>query len=261
MINGMYLSTMGAMIQSARHAILANNLANAHTPGFKPEMPIFRHVPAESVLLGQHRREVDAILEKTGGGAWIDQVVANFAPGSIQPTGSPLHAALGGRDSLIRFFMVSPNPGGEPIYYTRDGSFTRNAQGQLVTSTGAYVLGPNGEPLVIPTQAQPRIEADGTIKDVAQNPPVVLGQIGVMGTTEPQKLRKIGDNLYAADNVTMVSAQSEVVGGALEQSATSGLQEMVEMIEGHRTYEANMTFLRMQDDTLGDTVRRLGVIA
>ena len=74
MINGMYISTMGAMVQATRHATIANNLANVNTTGYKPDWARFRHIPSESEWNPEIRIAPDEILRRTGGGAWMECV-------------------------------------------------------------------------------------------------------------------------------------------------------------------------------------------
>lgn len=263
MIYGMYLSTMGAMVQASRHGNIANNLANANTTGFKPDWTVFQAVDAESVRQGGQRETIDRILEKTGGGVWLDDTVSNFQIGALTETGNPLDMALddGGETTHRRFFMVRPaagNGAGE-VRYTRDGSFRINADGQLVTASGDEVLSVNQESIVIPDGARVQVAADGTIFDEANN---AVAQVGVMRTGDLVGMTKIGRNLYeAGPEVTLLPNQANVIGGHLESSGVEPVYEMVDMIQAHRAYETNMNFLRIQDETLGQTVRRVSASA
>lgn len=259
MINGMYLSTMGAMVQSSRHETVANNLANASTAGFKPDYTIYRSVPAESLLQPGHRSEIDPILERTGGGVWLDRTVSNFASGPMQSTGNPLDLALiNDPAGQTGFFMLRP-PEAQETFYSRDGRFHLNAASELVNTDGAKVLGPDGGPIVLEGASQVRVNPDGTIINVETNEPV--GQVGVVRTAEARRMRKLGDNLWSANGAAMNNDQRGVQAETIELSATSAVNEMANMIESHRTYETNMKFISIQDETLGETVRRLGSIA
>lgn len=256
MIYGMYLSTMGAMSQSARHGTIANNLANANTTGYKPDWTVFRAVDAESVLKNSQREGLDQILEKTGGGVWVDETVSNFKVGALQETGNPLDMALDDSDDprYRRFFTIRKEADGE-MHYTRDGSFRVRGDGRLVTISGAEVTSINGDPIDIPVGARVHVAKDGTLFD--QND-AEIAQVGVVRTADFGRLQKIGENLYIAeDGAQLEPAPSGVMGGHVEGSAVEPVFEMVDMVEAHRTYETNMTFLRIQDETLGDSVRRI----
>lgn len=260
MINGMYLSTMGAMVQAARHSTVANNLANANTVGFKPDWTQFQDLPAESVLQGNRRRAVDDILVKTGGGVWLDRTVTDFSPGSYRQTGNPLHMALHDVDGQTRFFMVK-NQNDSAVYLTRAGSFTLGNNGELLTESGEQVLDGGGQPITLPAGIIPGVLPDGTIQDLRTNPAAVVAQVGIMATSEPQKMRKIGNGLFETQDAEVAVEQSGVVSGTLEESSANAIGEMVEMIEGARMYESNMKFLSMQDETLASIVSKVGALA
>ncbi len=258
MIYGMYLSTMGAMVQSSRHASTANNLANSNTVGFKPDWTQFQVLPAESELQGSHRRAIDGLLEQTGGGVWLDKTVTDFTAGNYRPTGNPLSLALNDENGKTRFFVVQ-NSADNQAYLTRAGNFVTNSDGQLMTDTGFNVLDGNGMKVTIPDGVEPRVLNDGSIRDEISGQ--VIAQVGVMSTDEPHKMKKIGDSLFDPQDAQVVNDQNGVLGGTLEESSSNTITEMVNMIEGHRMYESNMKFLSMQDETLGTVVSRIGKIA
>lgn len=263
MINGMYLSTMGAMVQGARHDAIANNMANTNTTGFKPDWVSFRAIPAESVLQPGSRMEVDKILEQTGGGVWLEQTYTDFTPGAFQQTGNPLDLALEDEAGSVRFFMTRAGTPGSPVRYTRAGHFLQDAEGQIRTASGDLVLSAAGDGITLPPDATDiRIDDDGWITAIIEGENIQLAQVGVVQTSlaEARTMKKIGDNLFAPGDAAFDNVQAGVRSGVLEQSASDAVTEMVSMIEGHRTYEANMTFLRMQDETLGQTARRLGAV-
>ncbi|MCX7935157.1 MAG: flagellar hook-basal body protein [Planctomycetota bacterium] len=259
MIYGIYLSTMGALVQARRHDITANNLANVNTPGFKPDWAIFREVLAESLRQPGHRSEIDAILEKTGGGVWLDKTISNFKAGPLRLTGNPLDLALEDREAgKVSFFQVR-KPDAAEVYYTRNGHFMLDQQRRLVTADGHLVLSPAGEPVVLPASGAFRINDDGAIFNEANEQ---VGQIGVVRTAEPNKLRKIGDSLFAnPERAALAVDQRGIRAGVLEDSGANAIFEMVNMIEGHRLYEANMRFISIQDETLGQVVQRIAAVA
>ncbi len=259
MIYGIYLSTMGALLQARRHEITANNLANVNTPGFKPDWAIFKEVLSESMRQPGHRSEIDAILEKTGGGVWLDKTLSNFKAGPFRLTGNPLDLALEDKEpGKVSFFQVR-KPGTPEIYYTRNGHFMLDQQSRLVTADGHLALSPAGEPIALPASGAFRINDDGAIFNEHNDQ---IGQIGVVRTAEPHKLRKIGDSLFAnPERAKFAADQRGVRAGALEDSGANAISEMVNMIEGHRLYETNMRFISIQDETLGQVVQRIAAVA
>ncbi|MDR1533530.1 MAG: flagellar hook-basal body complex protein, partial [Planctomycetota bacterium] len=147
MIYGMYLSTMGALIQTHRHATISNNLANTNTHGFKPDWSVFTEVPVENNWHGERIFLWDKILMNTGGGVWNDATLTNLAPGPLRETGNPFDIALHdepGSESRS-FFRLRPDQAGpEGIYYSRAGHFVPDQEGMLRSPTGDLVLDPEG---------------------------------------------------------------------------------------------------------------------
>ncbi|MDR0866980.1 MAG: flagellar hook-basal body complex protein [Planctomycetota bacterium] len=271
MINGMYLSTMGATCEMARHETVSNNLANANTDGFKPNFSIFRDVPAESVIKGDGRREIDVILEKTGGGAWMDRTTTDFTPGPVVTTDNPLNMAINDKDrSRVSFFMVRPRDAADDdVRYTRNGTFMRAEDGMLVTTDGDLVLDGGGGPIQLTgSQGFYKVGDNGVVtvtNDFVDN--AVLGQVGLASITKEEAhfaLRQLGNNQYVPDKTInyeltfdTVNRTADTKSGLLEQSATNPVYEMVDMINAHRSFELNMRFITMQDQTLGQALSRL----
>ncbi len=261
MIYGMYLSTMGALVQSQRHATISNNLANSNTHGFKPDWSLFKEVPVENEFHPERQFQWDKILMNTGGGTWNDTTVTNLAPGPMQYTGNPLDVALqdepgSGKHS---FFMIRADAEGSEIQYTRDGHFVPDQNGILRTTAGDLVVGPEGEAINVfaPPGSTLAVGENGAIIANNAGGNAILGQIGVMRTDEYFNMVKIGDNRFISDEAPMEAYQAGVNGGYLEESATSGIEEMTNMIEASRIYETNMRFLTIQDEQLGNAVRRI----
>ncbi len=264
MIYGMYLSTMGALVQSQRHATISNNLANTNTNGFKPDWSIFTEVPVENEYHPERRFLWDQILMKTGGGVWNDTTITNLKPGPLQFTGNVFDVALQDDTAAgtYSFFAVRSQNALEDtdVYFTRDGHFVPDDQGVLRTVSGDLVLGPDGEPIVIPMAedfANITINKDGMIMSTTPDETAAIGQIGVFRTDEFFNMVKLGDNRFYSDGAPMENWQNGVQGGYLEMSATSAITEMTNMIEASRVYETNMKFLTIQDETLGSTIRRV----
>lgn len=252
MINGMYLSTMGAMVQASRHGVVANNLANANTTGFKPDYTAHRELPVESLIQLGRRAEINELLEDTGGGVWLDQTTTSYMAGPRTETGNPLHAAIREDNG---FFRVRRD-GQE--FLTRDGGFTRNGLGQLVMADGqTLVLDVSGSPIEI--AGSPLLRQDGSIVDTETNE--VVAQLGLVRVDDLKGLRKIGNNLFAIGEEVPQPGGVSIEGGAIEQSAVNPVREMVAMIEAARAYQMNMKFVSIQDETLGRTVTQVGRIS
>ncbi len=253
---------MGALEQTTRHATISNNLANTGTHGFKPDWSLFEEVPVEDEFHPERRFLWDQVLMNTGGGVWNDKTVTNLTPGPMQYTGNPFDVALQDEPGSNQhsFFMIRPD-GGDQTFYSRDGHFIPDQAGVLRTVTGDAVLGPDGAPIVlaVPDDAKLDIRDDGMILAyTAADGNIELGQIGVMRTADFRNMKKVGDSRFISEDAAMEPYQAGIRGGYLEESATSAIEEMTNMIEASRIYETNMRFLTIQDETLGQTVRRVG---
>jgi flagellar basal-body rod protein FlgF len=221
-----YLSMSGAQATLERQDVLANNLANASTNGFRAELEAFRGVPVR----GQGATTRVYALESTVG--------YDSSPGPIQTTGRPLDVAMQGNAWLA----VQSLDGTEA--YTRAGSLQLNADGQLVTTDGLPVLGEGG-PITLPANAQVTIGADGSITTtVPGNRPQQSGRLKLVTPEAP--LVRGTDGLFRASDGNDLAADpaASVQSGALEGSNVSPVQTMVQMIAASRQFEQQMKMLQ-----------------
>ena len=216
-----YLSMTGAKATMQRQDVLAHNLANASTPGFRAEMTAFRAVPVQ----GQGASTRVYALESTPG--------YNAEPGAVQPTGRNLDVALKGNGWLA----VQGLDGTEA--YTRGGALDVNAEGLLVTKTGLTVLG-DGGPITIPANAQVQIAPDGTISaSVGNAKPQSVGKLKLVTPETP--LQRGDDGLFrGADGDLSTDPNARVQDGALEGSNVSAVETMIAMIAAARQFEQQM---------------------
>ena len=262
MINGIYLSTMGALVQSERNATIANNMANVNTDGFKPDWVRVRAIPTESEWLPDRRINIDRILSQTGGGAWMEPTITNLRPGPFTHTGNPFDLALQDEpgSGTTSFFMVRPaGADAGTVCFTRAGHFIHCDDGVLRDPSGNTLLAPEGAPVLIeaPPGAQIMIRDDGVIVWNSNGESDIAGQIGIQRTADAAKMKKIGHSLFDPQDAAMTPWQNGLQQHTLEKSATGAIAEMVNMIEAQRVYDLNMKFVSIQDETLGQTVRRI----
>jgi len=254
MVYGIYQSAGGLLVNQYRMEVLANNLANVETPGFKQDLTVVRERRAESAVRMAGLEASDPGLKGMTGGSLVAPTVTSFAPGSVETTDRPLDVALRGEG----FFTVE-GPGGTERY-TRDGRFTVNETGELVTVAGGRrVLDEAGAPIVIPRNAQERvrIDAGGQVMDGDQ----VLGQLGVVDFDDKSLLRKTGSNLIESLGAKKtVLTDAAVQPGAIEQSSVEPTHAMVSMIEVNRAYQMNATLIGLADSTLGRAVNDIARI-
>ena len=220
-----YLSMSGAKATLQRQDVLAHNLANVSTTGFRAEIAAFRAVPVQ----GDGASTRVYALESTPG--------HSDAPGVVQSTGRALDVAVSGKSWLA----VQGLDGTEA--YTRSGALDVDADGQLVTRSGLPVLG-DGGPITVPANAQVDIGADGTITGkVGNHKAQVLGRLKLV--TPEETLRRGDDGLFRAPGGDLdADPAARVQQGALEGSNVSPVETMVAMITAARQFEQQMKMLQ-----------------
>ncbi|MFO1216913.1 MAG: flagellar basal-body rod protein FlgF [Burkholderiaceae bacterium] len=219
-----YLSMAGAKATMQRQDVLANNLANASTPGFRAELTAFRAVP----LQGSGASTRVYAIESTPG--------YSNEPGTVMPTGRNLDVAMKGNAWLA----VQGLDGTEA--YTRAGALDVNAEGVLVTKNGLTVLG-DGGPINVPANAQVQIGADGTISaGVGNAKPQAVGRLKLVTPEAP--LQRGTDGLFRAGEGDLpADPNARVQDGALEGSNVSPIETMISMIAAARQFEQQMKML------------------
>ncbi|MCP4548355.1 MAG: flagellar hook-basal body protein [bacterium] len=241
MIKALQSGGRAMQVQAQRHEIIANNLANANTPGFKK-------------LIGRVNSQLasTAGTAETGGSGLTPQLIVDSVPstrgGALQATGNALDAAIVGDG----YFLIE-TPDGEML--SRDGNFTLNAQGELLHSSGYPVLADGG---AIAIQQQGSILPDGTILDGD----LVVGRLSLVRPAAGGELRSEGNNLSSiAGEIEEVPAEEiNIVSGHVEGSNVDAIEEMVRMIQAFRAYEIAQKVTQAADDTLKTAVERVGVV-
>lgn len=189
------------------------------------------------------------VIGTMNGGVKFQKIVTDFTQGEIIETSGTFDLALSGPG----FFKIQGDDG--EIYYTRDGSFTINNSGELVTSDGRQVLGfggpiiINGEDLTITPSGQ--VIVDG----------VNVGTLEIVDINNKEFLRKVGDNYYRiidGEVAEEVAFEGEVLQGYLEGSNVNSINEMVEMITLLRNQEACQKAIRVQDEMLEKSANEIG---
>lgn len=266
MTRGLYISAIGMKAQMNKMDIVANNLANVDTTGFKRDSVAFRSFDEELTLKihdTQSQAQPNAAprsysphespIGELTSGVLVDEVFTDFSNGRLREVNDPYTMAIGGGG----FFTVQVRlaTGEVAERYTRDGNFMIDGRGYLMTKDGGYVLGQNG-PVVIPTEnGAATIDAQGNIISGGN----IIETLRITDFTDYTTLRKTGDNYY---DITAQSAQAAftgtVVQGYAEDSNINSVKELVEMINLSRIYEANQRFITVMDQTLGKAVNEVG---
>jgi flagellar basal-body rod protein FlgF len=224
-----YLSMSGAKATMQRQDVLAHNLANTSTTGFRAELHAFRAVPVN----GSGASTRVYALESTPG--------YDASAGVVSSTGRNLDVAMRGNAWLA----VQGLDGTEA--YTRAGSLDITAEGTLVTSNGLTVLG-DGGPIQVPANSEVSIGADGTVSAKAANGR--SSPIGRLKLVTPEvPLQRGTDGLFrGADGELGADATARLQDGALEGSNVSPVETMVGMIAAARQFEAQMRMLQTAEN-------------
>lgn len=250
MQRGLYIAATGMTSAMVRQDVIANNLANVATAGFKGER-VVNETFGDSLLYSM-RNGQPAVMGTSNYGTRVAGTVTDFGQGSFRPTEQPLDLAIGG-DGFFRVRM-----GDGTIAYTRNGQFTRSPDGFLTTQTGEYVLGPgnNPMPVYVGASGDPLIRADGhvTAGDGTQ-----LGQISIV-TLDIPTARKVGQNFWVGAQTGGMPTTTQVRQGYVEASGVNSVKEMVEMITTLRTYESSQRVIMSIDGTLDKAVNSVGTL-
>ena len=247
MIYGLYQSAAGMMTLEYRQSVIANNLANADTVGFKQEVAVFAEREPESVT-GDRSGPSAQDLQALTGGMWLGNTYTDYRQGSLQETGNQCDVALDGPG----FLVVEVD--GEP-QYTRDGRFIKDAEGQLRAATdGAPVLNAAGVPIQVN-----RYGGDVTFDEfgrVLQDGQPV-GQLAVVDFADRSELRHAGNGRFDAGDAETIDSPARVLPGYVERSGVEPLKELVSMIETSRAYEINARMLSLQDQSVGRLINTI----
>lgn len=254
MNSALWVAKTGLDAQQTRMSVIANNMANVNTTGYKQSRAVFEDLLYQNVRQAGGQSSQDTILPSglmLGTGVRTVATEKLFTQGNLQQTENSLDVAIQGRG----FFQVL-RPDGS-LGYSRDGSFQVDAQGQLVTSSG-YVVQPA---VTIPGDALTiTIGSDGVISamQAGQTAPTQVGNLQLADFVNPSGLQPVGENLFletAASGAPQagtpgLNGLGSVIQGALESSNVNVVEEMVGMIEAQRAYEMNSKAISTVDQML-----------
>lgn len=238
MIKGIYSSGSGMQPRLMRLDVIANNVANADTTGYKKDS-----------IFVQIMKDV-GVAQSTGAGelAGLDvKEFTDFAEGSLRPTNAPLDMAIQGEG-----FFVLDTPEGQR--YTRNGNFRIDENGDVVSSNGDKLMGAGGK-INIPG-AEKMVQNDLSITksgDIFMGP-TKLAKIRIVTFSDMQKLLKTAGTMFRSDespkDVSLSDEKSTIRQGYLEESNVEALTEMVQLVELSRGFETDQRTMRYQDSTL-----------
>ena len=253
MENALLIGLSRQMVLERQMDVVANNVANLNTNGFKADNSLFEEylMPvARENRFNLADRQVSFVNDR---GTWRDQ-----QQGGIQVTGNPLDVAIDGPG-----YLVVQTQGGER--YTRNGALQVNAQGQLVTADGLPVLGDNGPITFQPTDRNVAISSDGRVsvlEGTATNVESLRGTLRMARFANPQQLQKEGNNLFSAPAGVAATADTtpRLLQGSIEKSNVNGVIEISRMIQISRAYQQTATLLQQQSDLHKNAIHELAQV-
>ncbi len=257
MPSGLYIAASGMNSTMARQDVIANNLANVSTVGFKQNRSVDVAFPTFLIarLHDQRIKVMDGTAELRpsigfmGGGVIPQAVTTDYSQGAHLETKSPLDFALNGQG----FFAVL-GPNGK-TYLTRDGNFNLDSTGKLVNKDGLTVLGHNGEIFIDGTQVAADREGNLTVDGKA------LDQLMIVKVKNENQMIKVGHSLFQIDpgnKVELMPEDVQVQQGFLEQSNVNSTMEMVNMIDTYRSYELNSRIVSTYDHLMSEAATEIG---
>ena len=245
----------GMYAQQLNIEVIANNIANMNTHGFKRNKAefqdlMYQEVPVNSLSASQSNGSTTTNKIQIGNGVQPVSTQKIFEQGDIQPTNNQFDVALQGEG----FFQVTKADGTKA--YTRDGSFKVNSEGKLTTSTG-YLLDP--EITLTEDTVGISIGRDGTVEIVENTGnKFVADQIQIVRFLNPGGLKALGDNLFAeteASGIPIIGTPgtngfAEIHQGFLEMSNVDIVEEMIAMITAQRAYEINSKTVKTVEEMM-----------
>jgi len=256
LIKGMYTAAAGMMLQMARQDVVANNLANVNTAGFKRSSTVASAFPA---MLMSRLGELDTssevpkpqkaeIIGYLGTGASLAGIITDYSMGNLKPTYIATDIALSAPDT----FLVVETPQG--IFYTRNGSLKITGEGLLTTNQGYPVLDEFGDYIYI--EGEFAVDERGYVTDNGEE----IARLQVVRFANPDQMEKLGGSLLTTDQEPELVGNPEILPGYLEESNVIAVQEMVTLINVVRSYESLQKIVQAEDEatqTLLDEVGRV----
>jgi len=221
--------------------VIANNLANLNTTGFKSQDLAFEEylMPVASA---------DSFEANDQNLSYVHDYIStyNHSAGSMVQTGNPFDVAIAGKG-----WLVVQTPDGER--YTRDGSLSLNSEGQLVTKSGYPVLATSGPMTFSPNEADITIAKDGTVSTTQGQ----RDRIRIVEFADESKLLNAGENLFSGDN-PKDAVRAQLVQGMIERSNVKPLLEVTRMVEVTRAYQLVSAMLKEQGELKETAINQLG---
>ena len=252
MENSIYTGLSRQMALRRQMDVVANNIANMNTAGFRSQQMLFVEAVMEADQPGVSRdSEVSMVIDQG--------VVRDLRPGRLEQTGNPLDVAVHGDG-----YMVVETPSGPR--YTRSGHLAIDGERRLTDATGLPIMSDGDQPMVVPQTARDiTISASGAVSyiDGAGDPTALIeiGRIKLVAFNDEINLTALGGGLYVTNEAPHDAENTDLIQGAIEQSNVQPVVEMTRMIEISRQYASNQKLLEDEHERINTAVRRIGQMA
>jgi flagellar basal-body rod protein FlgG len=250
---GLYLAASAALAETRRTEVITNNLVNAQTVGFKPDM-VFGRARLPERLEANAGIDPQLMLEKLGGSPTLNPTYVSLQQGALINTGNELDAALDGEG-----FFVVRGPDGQPRL-SRDGRFSLSADGDLVTSAGGLpVLDDRNRPIHLVRGESVMIDPQGRILQGGK----VRAVLRITPRVDPLDLVKIGGNLLRRGDGTIPAGAPDAVvfQGHVEASTVDPVTTLKDLMNATRSMTASVRMMQLQDQIMGQVINTMGRVA
>ncbi len=279
MFRGFYTVATGMIAEQRRTELLSNNIANANTPGFKADQSTIRAFPdmlmstitksgpanRQNGYEGSSVKQIGAL----GTGTYMQETLPDYTQGQITATDMPTDVALVDGNLPVNeetgtkgaiFYRLQNEAGNEA--YTRNGSFTLDAAGNLVNSQGLFVLSDQGQKINLQSDDF-QIRENGDVYEQGRR----VAKLGVAYSDEPDTLAKRDAGLYYTNNgdnlpsaYTVNGVQFSTKQGYIERSNVDSARTMTDMMTAYRAFEANQKILQAYDRSMDKAVNEIGKV-
>jgi len=281
LIKGLYTAGSGMMVQMAKQDVVANNIANVNTSGYKkdnvlcqsfPSMLISRLAESKYNALGQEEILPPVVIGPLGTGAIVKDIVTNYSSGALKYTGNPTDLAISNEgyylngsisetanQQISESYFVVQTPQGER--FTRDGSFKINQDGTLITNQGAMVMSTDNQAIRI-LNDEGQVAADYTID---KNGSVLvnnneIAKLKIVNFADKRNLAKEGAWMRDKAGQYTVVDNPGIMQGYLEMSNANAVKEMVTLISVVRAYESCQKVIQAEDELTGVAIDQVGSV-
>ncbi|MHC4220740.1 MAG: flagellar hook-basal body protein [Planctomycetota bacterium] len=255
---GLYLAASGALTNLHRQEVLTNNLANATTVGFKPDLVFARQRRPERLEAGVGT-DPQLLLEQLGGGPALMPTRPDLSQGALQATSNDLDVAIEGKGYLV--VRTGTGSGPEDIRLTRDGRLSMNLKDELImTTTGMRVLSTANRPIRLDRRQPVQINANG---DVLQGGRTVA-TIQIAEPQDPDAIVKAGDNVLrdiSNGPIARRPADGSLRQGHVESSGVEPITALKDLVNAVKSVEANVKMMQYHDHIMGQAINTMGRVA